>query len=83
MENMIMTEGLDAIRVVSEPELRRMLGISEQTLDRMKLRGDVPPKTQLSARRVGYRVADVKEWLDQRRRSPAVVPTPKTEHTAA
>jgi predicted DNA-binding transcriptional regulator AlpA len=34
----------------------------------MKQRGDVPPKTQLSERRVGYRVCDVEEWLDKRRR---------------
>jgi predicted DNA-binding transcriptional regulator AlpA len=86
-----MTEELDSIRVVSEVELRRMLGISDKTFERMRLRGDVPPKTQLSARRIGYRVVDVKEWLDQRRRSPAAggadqqagVPIPKAEHRAA
>jgi predicted DNA-binding transcriptional regulator AlpA len=62
-----MAEGLNAIRVLSETELRQMLGISERTFDRMRYRGDVPVKTQLSARRIGYRVSDVEQWLDRRR----------------
>jgi predicted DNA-binding transcriptional regulator AlpA len=64
-----MAEALDSIRVLSEPELREVLDLSERTFDRMKQRGDVPPKTQLSERRVGYRVCDVKEWLDARRQN--------------
>jgi predicted DNA-binding transcriptional regulator AlpA len=62
-----MAEGLNAIRVVSETELRQMLGLSKKTFERLRYRGDVPPKTQLSDRRVGYRVCDVEEWLDHRR----------------
>jgi predicted DNA-binding transcriptional regulator AlpA len=64
-----MGEELNSIRVLSETELRQMLGISERTFDRLRYRGDVPPKTQLSDRRVGYRVCDVEEWLDRRRQS--------------
>jgi predicted DNA-binding transcriptional regulator AlpA len=64
-----MAEGLNTIRVLSETELRQMLGISERTFDRMRYRGDIPPKTQISERRVGYRLCDVEEWLDQRRQS--------------
>ena len=64
-----MAEGLNAIRVLNEVELRQMLGISERTFDRLRYRGDLPPKTQLSERRVGYRVRDVEEWLDRRRQS--------------
>ena len=62
-------QGLNAIRVVSETELRQMLGLSKKTFERLRWRGDVPPKTQLSDRRVGYRVCDVEEWLDRRRQS--------------
>ena len=51
-----MAEGLNAIRVLTETELCRTLGISNKTFERMRYRGDVPPKTQLSDRRVGYRV---------------------------
>jgi hypothetical protein len=34
----------------------------------MKRRGDAPVKTQISPRRIGYRVEDIKAWLDKRRR---------------
>jgi predicted DNA-binding transcriptional regulator AlpA len=72
-----MAQGLNAVRVLSETELREMLGISERTFDRMRYRGDVPPKTKISERRIGYRVCDVEEWLDRRRqpdepRSPII-----------
>ena len=46
-----------------------MLGLSKKTCERLRWRGDVPPKTQLSDRRVGYRVCDVEEWLARRRQS--------------
>ena len=64
-----MADGLNAIRVLNEVELRKALGISERTFDRLRYRGDLPRKTQLSERRVGYRVCDVEEWLDRRRQS--------------
>ena len=66
-EDETMTDGLNAIRVLTETELCRALGISNKTFERMRYRGDVPPKTQLSDRRVGYRVVDVEEWLNHRR----------------
>jgi predicted DNA-binding transcriptional regulator AlpA len=58
---------LDSIRVLSEPETIRALGVSDRTWDRLKAIGDVPLKTRLSQDRVGYRVADIKVWLDGRR----------------
>jgi predicted DNA-binding transcriptional regulator AlpA len=64
-----MGDGLSGIRVLTETELCRTLGISNKTFERMRYRGDIPPKTQLSDRRVGYRVCDVEEWLDRRRQS--------------
>jgi hypothetical protein len=36
----------------------------------MKRRGDAPVKTQISPRRIGYRVEDIKAWLDKRRCEP-------------
>jgi predicted DNA-binding transcriptional regulator AlpA len=59
----------NSIRVLNEVELRQMLGISERTFDRLRYRGDLPRRTQLSDRRVGYRVIDVEEWLDRCRQS--------------
>ena len=58
---------LDSVRVLSEPETIRALGVSDRTFDRLKAIGDVPQKTRLSQGRVGYRVCDIKAWLDSRR----------------
>jgi hypothetical protein len=33
----------------------------------MEARGETPPKTRLSANRTGYRLIDLKTWLDARR----------------
>ena len=60
-------DDLNSIRVLSEPETYRAVGLSDRTWERLKAIGDVPPKTRLSEGRVGYRVCDIKEWLDKRR----------------
>ena len=62
-----MSDNLDAVRVLSERETIRVANLSERTWDRLKAIGDVPPKTRLSPGRVGYRVSDIKMWLDARR----------------
>ena len=65
-----MSDDLDSIRVLSEPETYRAVGVSDRTWERLKAIGDVPPKTRLSEGRVGYRVSDIKDWLDKRREGP-------------
>jgi predicted DNA-binding transcriptional regulator AlpA len=56
-------------RVLGRPETRQMLGnISERTEWRLKEAGDYPPATQISPGRVGYRLSDIRAWLDARRR---------------
>jgi predicted DNA-binding transcriptional regulator AlpA len=60
-------DDINSIRVLSEPETYRTLGLSDRTWERLKSIGDVPPKTRLSEGRVGYRLCDIKEWLDKRR----------------
>lgn len=62
-----MDDDLDLIRVLSEPQTYRAVGLSDRTWERLKAIGDVPPKTRLSEGRVGYRVSDIKAWLDRRR----------------
>ena len=54
--------------VLSEKQTREALNVSESTSTRMKEAGDYPPSTQLSERRIGYRLKDIIEWLDKRRR---------------
>jgi len=60
---------LDSIRVLTRLETVEALGLSDRTFDRLEQLGDVPQKTRLSTGRVGYRVADIKAWLDRRRES--------------
>jgi len=58
---------LDLIRVVDEPTAIMLIGVSPRTWDRMRARGETPPATRLSARRIGYRIVHLKAWLDARR----------------
>jgi predicted DNA-binding transcriptional regulator AlpA len=55
-------------RVLTERETRELIGVSESTAHRMKEGGDYPPVTQISERRIGYRLTDVIAWLDKHRR---------------
>ena len=64
--------GIELVKVLTRPELIAALGIQRNTLDRLEARGEGPPRTQLSPNRIGYRVCDVKEWLDRRRIGQAV-----------
>src|SRR4029077_15757933 len=58
---------LDSIRVLTKKETLHATGLSEDTWDRLKERGETPPEMQLSERRFGYRLVDVKKWRDRRR----------------
>jgi predicted DNA-binding transcriptional regulator AlpA len=64
--------GIESVRVLKRNELLVALDMDKSTLDRMEARGEGPPKTQLSPKRVGYRIADIARWLDGRRKSSAV-----------
>jgi predicted DNA-binding transcriptional regulator AlpA len=57
----------DSVRVISRPDTIRLTGLAPRTFDRIEAKGEGPPKTQLSERRIGYRLIDIKEWLDARR----------------
>jgi predicted DNA-binding transcriptional regulator AlpA len=65
--------GIESVRVLKRNELLVALDIDKSTLDRMEAHGEGPPKTQLSPKRIGYRIADVARWLDSRRKSSAEV----------
>jgi predicted DNA-binding transcriptional regulator AlpA len=62
------SELLAKLQVVKDPQMPDLLGVSDRTWERMKERGDHPPKIQISERRIGYRVGDIGEWLDAKRR---------------
>jgi predicted DNA-binding transcriptional regulator AlpA len=64
----------ESVRVVDRPTAIKLTNLSQRTWARLEARGDTPPKTRLSANRTGYRLSDLKAWLDARRMSEAPAP---------
>jgi predicted DNA-binding transcriptional regulator AlpA len=62
-----MSDTFDLVRVVDEQTAIMLTGVSPRTWDRLRARGEAPTATKLSERRIGYRIADLKAWLDARR----------------
>jgi predicted DNA-binding transcriptional regulator AlpA len=62
-----MLDILDSVRILDERTTIKVVGVSPRTWDRMKARRETPPATQISDRRIGYRIIDLKAWLDSRR----------------
>jgi predicted DNA-binding transcriptional regulator AlpA len=62
-----MSDAFDLVRVVDEQTAIMLTGVSPRTWDRLRARGEAPPATKLSERRIGYRIIDLKNWLDARR----------------
>jgi hypothetical protein len=54
------------IKVLSRRQTYESLGVSEKTWERLELEGDTPTKTRISQGRIGYRLIDIKIWLDAR-----------------
>jgi predicted DNA-binding transcriptional regulator AlpA len=59
----------DSVRVIDRAQAIEAIGVSWNTWERMEERGETPPVTKLSKRRIGYRVVDLQKWLDARRQS--------------
>ena len=53
-------------RVLDERAAADFIGLSHMTLERMRKLGTAPRHITLSARRLGYRVCDLLDWLDAR-----------------
>lgn len=60
--------------VVSESETAVRTNVSPSTLRRLNARGEGPPRLQLSHRRVGYLLSDVKKWLELKARLATAKP---------
>ena len=59
------------LRVISEQAAADLCGLSVATMRRLRKSGLGPAAVQLTARRVGYRVAAIEAWLDARERRAA------------
>jgi predicted DNA-binding transcriptional regulator AlpA len=60
-------DDLDSVRVLTRHQTIEAVGVSNKTWERLEAVGDAPPKTRLSTGRIGYRICDIKAWLDKRR----------------
>ncbi|MEC5293227.1 MULTISPECIES: helix-turn-helix transcriptional regulator [unclassified Aurantimonas] len=56
----------NALEVVRPGEAAAVLNLSKSTLAKMRMRGDGPPFAKLGGKIVVYRLADLREWLEDR-----------------
>ena len=52
---------------MSLSDIANWAGVSESTVERAVMRGDLAEPVKLSPRRNGYRFADVEHWLAKRK----------------
>jgi hypothetical protein len=66
-----MNDDFDSVRVVNRHDAIRLCNVSVRTWERLEAIGDTPVKTRLSEGRIGYRISDLKAWLDAHREKMA------------
>lgn len=57
-------------RTIKKLELRRMVPLADSTIWELERRGEFPRRFLLTPRCVVWDLAEVEDWLEQRRRSP-------------
>lgn len=67
-------DNFDSVRVVDVETAIKIVGLSRHTWMRLSKRGELPVQTRLSEYRVGYRISDIRAWLDARRNAEPIVP---------
>ena len=78
-----MRNNLPPISIYRLPAVLQVTGLSKATIYRLLERGEFPPRVKLSPRCVGWRVADVDAWLDERAAASGVTVPPAPEARAA
>jgi predicted DNA-binding transcriptional regulator AlpA len=57
---------LPEFAVVGREQAAVLLGVSLETLKRMEARGQGPKRVKVSQKRVGYRLSDLRTWIEAR-----------------
>lgn len=57
------------MKLLTCKETAERLGLSERSLERLRISGEGPPFIRLSQRRLAYREDDVAAWVEQRMRA--------------
>ena len=50
-------------RILRSEEVEELVGLARTTIWRMERRGEFPARLQLTARRVGWRLSEINNWL--------------------
>lgn len=53
-------------RIRTRKQVADLLSVSTRTLTRMENRGELPPRIQITDRRVGYRESDIAAFINSR-----------------
>lgn len=64
--NTLKTTPLDDLRVLTSAETAKLLAVSPPMMERWRSAGTGPRFIRLSARRIGYRVEDLRTWMTGR-----------------
>lgn len=67
-------------RAIRRDELRQILPLSDNTIYEMEMKGEFPRRYNLTNRCVAWDLAEVKAWLEERRRASTAGQASKT-HT--
>ena len=66
---------MEKMLVINERQRLELTGVSRSSWHRWERAGLVPGRIQLGPRRVGWRLSEIQDWLDNRARSaPTAAP---------
>lgn len=61
-----LTAPLDELRILRKPALLELVGLCEQSVRNLELKGDFPARVALGANSIGWVEAEVRAWLADR-----------------
>lgn len=50
---------------ITQPQVCKLLGISRSSVERLRKTDSFPKPRQLGVRLVGFRVSEIKDWMDR------------------
>lgn len=57
-------DGVISDRFLRSVDVARILGVHKKTVERMEKRGELPPKSKISHKTVGWRASRIEEFLN-------------------
>ena len=60
--------------IIRRPQVRKLTGLSDRTIDRKEQAGDFPARVRLSVNAIGWYETEVFEWLASLQRGGGITP---------